>query len=78
MLRRTKQQVLTELPSLQQTDEWGELSPSDEEAYREAVRAGNFMAMRRAAYMSPEKSTKLNRLVEIVQEAGEHDIPTLD
>ncbi|MEU6663346.1 SNF2-related protein [Streptomyces sp. NPDC046821] len=70
-LRRNQDDVLTELPSLQQTDEWEELSASDEEAYREAVRAGNFMAMRRAAYMSPEKSAKLERLREIVQEAGE-------
>lgn len=69
-LRRNQEDVLTELPSLQQTDQWEELSASDEEAYREAVRAGNFMAMRRAAYMRPEKSAKLDRLREIVQEAG--------
>jgi superfamily II DNA or RNA helicase len=71
-LRRNQEDVLTELPSLQQTDQWEELSASDEEAYREAVRAGNFMAMRRAAYMRPEKSAKLDRLREIVQEAGEN------
>ncbi|MER7835520.1 DEAD/DEAH box helicase [Streptomyces sp. NPDC096040] len=69
-LRRNQQDVLTELPSLQQTDEWEELSASDEEAYREAVRAGNFMAMRRAAYLRPEKSAKLERLREIVEEAA--------
>jgi SNF2 family DNA or RNA helicase len=71
-LRRNQEDVLTELPSLQQTDEWEELSASDEEAYRDAVRAGNFMAMRRAAYMRPEKSAKLGRLREIVQESGEN------
>jgi len=76
-LRRNQEDVLTELPSLQQTDEWEELSASDEEAYREAVRAGNFMAMRRAAYMHPEKSAKLGRLREIVQEAGENDQKTV-
>lgn len=70
-LRRNQEDVLTELPSLQQTDEWEELSPSDEEAYRDAVRAGNFMAMRRAAYLSPARSAKLGRLREIVQEAVE-------
>ncbi|MEU4149878.1 DEAD/DEAH box helicase [Streptomyces sp. NPDC026659] len=69
-LRRNQEDVLTELPSLQRTDEWEELSASDEEAYREAVRAGNFMAMRRAAYARPEKSAKLERLREIVQEAA--------
>ncbi|MGW7606680.1 DEAD/DEAH box helicase [Streptomyces sp. NPDC054766] len=76
-LRRNQEDVLTELPSLQQTDEWEELSVSDEEAYREAVRAGNFMAMRRAAYMRPEKSAKLDRLREIVQEAGENGQKTV-
>ncbi|MFC8273336.1 DEAD/DEAH box helicase [Streptomyces sp. NPDC057271] len=69
-LRRNQQDVLTELPALQQTDEWEELSASDEDAYHEAVRAGNFMAMRRAAYARPEKSTKLNRLREIVEDAA--------
>jgi SNF2 family DNA or RNA helicase len=76
-LRRNQEDVLTELPSLQQTDEWEELSTSDDEAYREAVRAGNFMAMRRAAYMRPEKSAKLERLREIVQEAGENGQKTV-
>ncbi|MGV9691785.1 DEAD/DEAH box helicase [Streptomyces sp. NPDC003444] len=71
-LRRNQKDVLAELPAVQRTDEWEELSVSDEEAYREAVRAGNFMAMRRAAYMRPEKSAKLERLREIVREAGEN------
>ncbi|MEU1162858.1 DEAD/DEAH box helicase [Streptomyces sp. NPDC005921] len=76
-LRRNQDDVLTELPSLQHTDEWEELSTSDEEAYREAVRAGNFMAMRRAAYLRPEKSAKLERLREIVREAGENGQKTV-
>lgn len=73
-LRRNQQDVLTELPALQHTDEWEELSASDEEAYREAVRAGNFMAMRRAAYARPESSAKLNRLREIVEDAAENGL----
>lgn len=73
-LRRNQCDVLTELPALQQTDEWEELSASDEVAYREAVRAGNFMAMRRAAYARPEKSAKLNRLREIVEDAAENGL----
>ncbi|WP_345055234.1 DEAD/DEAH box helicase, partial [Streptomyces rameus] len=76
-LRRNQQDVLTELPARQLTDEWEELSPSDEDAYREAVRAGNFMAMRRAAYRCPEKSAKLGRLREIVREAGDNGQKTL-
>ncbi|MCC5474314.1 DEAD/DEAH box helicase [Streptomyces barringtoniae] len=73
-LRRNQVDVLAELPALQQTDEWEEPSASDEEAYREAVRSGNFMAMRRAAYARPESSAKLVRLREIVQEAGENGL----
>ncbi|KAB2974552.1 DEAD/DEAH box helicase [Streptomyces sp. SS1-1] len=71
-LRRNQQDVLTELPALQHTDEWEEPSARDEEAYREAVQAGNFMAMRRAAYARPEGSAKLERLREIVEEAAEN------
>ncbi|MER7799470.1 DEAD/DEAH box helicase [Streptomyces parvulus] len=73
-LRRNQEDVLTELPSLQHTDEWEELSAADEDAYREAVGEGNFMAMRRAAYARPEKSAKLGRLREIVREAGENGL----
>ena len=76
-LRRNQEDVLTELPSLQHIDEWEELSASDEEAYRDAVGAGNFMAMRRAAYLRPEKSAKLERLREIVREAGENGQKTV-
>jgi SNF2 family DNA or RNA helicase len=49
-----------------------ELTARDREAYRDAVAAGNFMAMRRAAYASgrPAHSAKLGRLVEIVEEAA--------
>ncbi|MFJ5029898.1 DEAD/DEAH box helicase [Streptomyces sp. NPDC088560] len=73
-LRRNQVDVLAELPALQHTDEWEEPSATDEEAYREAVRSGNFMAMRRAAYARPERSAKLVRLREIVQEARENGL----
>ncbi|MER5937737.1 DEAD/DEAH box helicase [Streptomyces sp. NPDC001928] len=73
-LRRNQQDVLTELPALQHTDEWEEPSAQDEDAYREAVRAGNFMAMRRAAYARPERSAKLDRLREIAAEAAENGL----
>ncbi|MFE2049178.1 DEAD/DEAH box helicase [Streptomyces sp. NPDC059459] len=76
-LRRNQVDVLTELPSLQHTDEWEELSAADQDAYREAVRDGNFMAMRRAAYARPEKSAKLGRLREIVREAGENGLKVI-
>ncbi|MEB8341335.1 DEAD/DEAH box helicase, partial [Streptomyces endophyticus] len=70
-LRRNQDDVLAELPSLQHTDEWEELSAADEAAYREAVASGNFMAMRRAAYARPAESAKLERLRELVRDAAE-------
>ncbi|MEU3225659.1 DEAD/DEAH box helicase [Streptomyces sp. NPDC006976] len=69
-LRRNQQDVLTELPALVQVDEWEEFSEDDLRAYREAVAAGHFMRMRRAAYACPESSAKLNRLRELVAEAA--------
>jgi SNF2 family DNA or RNA helicase len=73
-LRRNQQDVLAELPTLLHTDEWTELGATDQDAYREAVRAGNFMAMRRAAYAHPEKSAKLQRLRELVADAAENGL----
>ncbi|WP_306316511.1 MULTISPECIES: DEAD/DEAH box helicase [unclassified Streptomyces] len=70
-LRRNQDDVLAELPSLQHTDEWEELSAEDAEAYRAAVESGNFMAMRRAAYARPDASAKLERLRELVEESAE-------
>ncbi|WP_427166127.1 DEAD/DEAH box helicase [Streptomyces sp. C1-1] len=73
-LRRNQQDVLTELPAVLQVDEWEEFSAADQDAYRGAVAAGNFMAMRRAAYADPEKSAKLQRLRELVADAAANDL----
>jgi SNF2 family DNA or RNA helicase len=73
-LRRNQRDVLTELPALLQVDEWEEFSAADQDAYREAVAAGNFMAMRRAAYAHAETSAKLQRLCELVAEAAANDL----
>jgi superfamily II DNA or RNA helicase len=70
-LRRNQQDVLTELPELVQVDEWEEFGAEDGAAYRAAVREGNFMGMRRAAFAVSQArdSAKLTRLVEIAREA---------
>ncbi|MFF3440636.1 DEAD/DEAH box helicase [Streptosporangium sp. NPDC002721] len=73
-LRRNQEDVLTELPDLVQVDEWEEFSPADLTAYRKAVADGNFMAMRRAAYAVPETSAKLQRLLELVDEAADNGL----
>ena len=64
--------MLAELPPRLDAEEWVELQGRDLEAYRDAVAAGNFMAMRRAAYApgNPADSAKLGRLVEITEEAA--------
>ena len=74
-LRRNQRDVLTELPELVQVDEWEEFGSEDGAAYRAAVREGNFMAMRRAAFAvrRPRDSAKLTRLLEIAQEAMAND-----
>lgn len=71
-LRRNQEDVLTELPEKVETDEWLPFSSEDTAAYVNAVAAGNFMAMRRAAITSGTKSVKMRRLVEIVQEAEDN------
>jgi hypothetical protein len=76
-LRRNQEDVLTELPDLVRADEWVDLSAADMDAYRDAVAAGNFAAMRRAAYRHPEKSAKLERLAELVLEAAENGLKVL-
>jgi superfamily II DNA or RNA helicase len=70
-LRRNQEDVLRELPALVRVQEWVEFGVDDSTAYERAVEAGNFMAMRRAAYQpgTRQGSAKLNRLCEIVEEA---------
>ena len=68
-LRRNQEDVLTELPELVEVDEWMPMSGDDAAAYRSAVQQRNFMAMRQATMKQGIKSTKMQRLVEIVQEA---------
>ncbi|MGP3957950.1 DEAD/DEAH box helicase [Nonomuraea sp. 3N208] len=69
-LRRNQEDVLAELPDRVDADDWVEFSGADFEAYRQAVAAGNFMAMRRAAYAEPATSAKLKRLLELVEDAA--------
>jgi SNF2 family DNA or RNA helicase len=66
-LRRNQEDVLAELPELVRADEWVEFGRHDSAAYHAAVAAGNFMAMRRAAYATadPRQSAKLQRLLEL-------------
>lgn len=71
-LRRNQEDVLNELPELVEVDEWLPMSAEDQAAYREAVADGDFMAMRQAAMLQGAASEKLQRLVEIVNEAADN------
>lgn len=73
-LRRNAEDVLVELPDVVEVDEWEPLGPAGETAYRAAVATGSFMAMRRAAFATPDPmdSTKLVRLLDIVDDAAEN------
>lgn len=70
-LRRNADDVLSELPPLEQADEWCEFVGADAVAYAEAVQIGNFSAMRRAGFAStePREAAKVERLLELVTEA---------
>ncbi|HUO38492.1 MAG TPA: DEAD/DEAH box helicase, partial [Mycobacterium sp.] len=71
-LRRNQEDVLTELPELVEVDEWLAMSEEDAAAYRDAVEAGNFMAMRQAAMTQSGMSNKMQRLIELVKEAEDN------
>lgn len=72
-LRRNQEDVLTELPQLVEVDEWMPLSNADEQHYRAAVMEGNFMAMRQAALRAGTNSQKMQRLLDIVEEAEDNE-----
>lgn len=72
-LRRNQEDVLTELPELVEVDEWLPLSDRDAVLYRSAVAEGNFMAMRQAAMLGGPQSEKVQRLLEIVEEARDNE-----
>jgi SNF2 family DNA or RNA helicase len=67
-LRRTRDEVLTELPELSIINEWVSFSPEGYEEYRSALSRKNFHHARRAAWMT-SSSSKLERLVELCEEA---------
>ncbi len=69
--RRKREDVLTELPDITNTDEWCDLLPQEQEAYRRAVFAKDRSAIRKVSWVTPDlsQSAKARRLKEIVEEA---------
>lgn len=72
-LRRNRKDVLAELPELEIIPQWMDFGPEESEIYIQAVNGSQLMLMRRAAWLggSPEKSPKLEKLMDICNEA--HD-----
>ncbi|MBN9643394.1 SNF2-related protein [Corynebacterium mendelii] len=70
-LRRNVDEVLDELPEKTEETEWVELTAADQEIYARAVKEGNWMLMRRAAWLTDRGiPAKLARLDEIVAQAA--------
>lgn len=72
-LRRTRADVLKELPELIESEEWCEMNEAERTMYKDAVIAGNFMAMRQVSWhvADGKQSQKAARLLEICNEAKE-------
>ena len=70
-LRRTRDDVLTELPELTEKEQWCELNAAEQSAYSDAVMSENFMAMRQVSWNVDdlESSTKAQRLLELCDKA---------
>ena len=72
-LRRTRDDVLQELPELTEKEQWCDLQPTEKQAYYDAVMSENFMAMRQVSWnaTSLKDSSKAARLLELCDQAKE-------
>ena len=71
-LRRTRDDVLSELPELIEKEEWCEMGLSEWKQYTLSVAAENFMAMRQVSWdVDLKHSSKAKRLAELCEEARE-------
>ena len=71
-LRRTRQDVLQELPELTISEEWCEMNEEEKQKYYSSTMSENFMAMRQVSWdVDVLKSSKAQRLKEIYEQAKE-------
>lgn len=70
-LRRTREDVLQELPDLTEKQQWCELGKAEKKAYKAAVDSENFMAMRQVSWNVEDlqDSSKAMRLIELCDKA---------
>lgn len=66
-LRRVREDVLKELPEMDDKPQWSEMSAEDKDAYIKEVSEGSFMSMRRVGWLQDDikHSSKAVRLLEI-------------
>lgn len=74
-LRRNRADVLTELPAINQVDQWVDFTPHQEEIYVGSLDFSKFMLLRRIAWLSgdPSNTPKMNRLKDLQREALNED-----
>ena len=72
-LRRTRENVLSELPALIEKEQWVEMTAEEWQRYLLSVAQENFMAMRQVSWdvADVHKSSKAKRLLELCREAEE-------
>ena len=72
-LRRTREEVLQELPELIEKEEWCDMGSEETMMYEASVASGNFMAMRQVSWQiqNVKNSVKAQRLLEICEQAAE-------
>lgn len=70
-IRRTRQQVLKELPEIAQEQEWCSLTDTDKDTYKDAIVSGRFSDMRRVSFLQDDMTTssKCMRLLELLDQA---------
>lgn len=74
-LRRTREDVLQELPDLTEKEQWCQMNAQEEKAYFDAVMSDNFMAIRQVSWHVDDlgHSTKAARLLELCDQAKEQN-----
>ena len=72
-LRRTRADVLQELPELIEKEQWCVLTNQEKKAYYDAVMSRNFMAIRQVSWQVDDlsRSSKAARLMELCEQARE-------
>ncbi len=72
-LRRTRDDVLQELPDLIEKEQWCDLGQLEKQEYKSAVLSGNFMAIRQVSWQVDDlkNSSKAERLLELCDQARE-------